>query len=276
MRRFVAIGLSILTITVGASSALAQPSIPLRIRGQSASGAIDLPGGVRADLILAFEEVVGLSSTSLRASARLVDPRDPALVARLPEGVTVPDAFPVVLRIAPTPSSALTFSGVVHLTLHTPNLHLDRATPMALLRAPDGGRFQDISQAEAAGSYRVCGSGGGFSEFLIVVDQRPTASEILAKFDGTRSLIATHAPSMPPAVAATLRRLLDEARALYDAGALAAAADKAKDLDTYAKDHSGTEIPDVWRAHEPGRINVAGLLRSQAKTLRFSLRRAGE
>jgi uncharacterized protein DUF6689 len=265
-------------LLLGATSALAQPSIPLRIQGKNARGTIDLPGGVRADLTLSFEHVVGLSSTALQASARLVDPHDPALVARLPEGglVTIPDAFPVLLRIAPSPSSALTFSGVVHLSLHTPNLHLDPATPMALFRAPDGGPFQDIALSEAEGSYRVCGSGGGFSEFLIVVDQRAAESPILAKFGAIQALITAQAPSMPPAVVAALRRLVNEARALHDAGALPAAADKAKELDKYVKDHSGTEIPDVWRAHDPGRINVAGLLRSQAKTLRFSLRRADE
>ena len=41
----------------------------------------------------------------------------------------------------------------------------------------------------------------------------------------------------------------------------------------YVKDHSGEEIPDVWRANCSPVVNVAGLLRSAADTLRFSLNR---
>jgi len=36
------------------------------------------------------------------------------------------------------------------------------------------------------------------------------------------------------------------------------------------KAHSGAEIPDVWRANDDA-VNVAGILRSRADTLRFSL-----
>ena len=39
------------------------------------------------------------------------------------------------------------------------------------------------------------------------------------------------------------------------------------------KAHSGEEIPDVWQAASPTVINVAGLLRSAADTLKFSLDR---
>jgi hypothetical protein len=38
------------------------------------------------------------------------------------------------------------------------------------------------------------------------------------------------------------------------------------------KARSGKSIPDVWRAHDGGRTNVAGLLRAAADTLKFSLR----
>ena len=41
----------------------------------------------------------------------------------------------------------------------------------------------------------------------------------------------------------------------------------------YVKAHSGEDIPDVWRANCSPLVNVAGLLRSGADTLRFSLDR---
>ena len=264
-----------LLLMLGASSALAQTPIPLSIAGKTARGSIDLPGGFRAELTIVFESVVGLSPAALQASARVVDPRDPALLARLPGAglVTVPDAFPVLLRIGPTRSSALSFSGVTHISLYTQNLHLDPGMPMALYRAPDGGTFRDIALSEAAGSYRVCGSSGGFSEFLIVVDQQPIAAFILAKFDALGAVVTTNAPSMPPAVVASLRSQLADARRLFLTGSADAASDKVKAFDSYVKQRSGAEIPDVWRANDPLRVNVAGDLRSLAKTLRFSLKR---
>jgi hypothetical protein len=272
MRYILAIGLA---LGLGAAEIQAQTSIPLHIRGSNAFGTIDLPGGVHADLTLSFEQVTNLTPTALAASARLVDPRDPALAARLPPGglITIPEAFPVLLRISPTRSSTLAFGGLVHVSLHTPNLHLDPDTPLALFRAPDGGRFQDIAAWEASGSYRVCGSGGSFSEFLIVVDRRPPRSPALTKLDALDGSVAAYADSMTPPVVAVLRQLLAEIRSLNDAGSLVAAEDKARELDRYVRAHSGREIPNVWRANEPGRVNVAGILRSQAKTLKFSLQR---
>jgi hypothetical protein len=46
-----------------------------------------------------------------------------------------------------------------------------------------------------------------------------------------------------------------------------------RDFSRYVKDHSGEEIPDVWRANCSPVVNVGGLLRSAADTLRFSLNR---
>jgi hypothetical protein len=266
-----------LVLMLGASSALAQATIPLRIRDRSAFGMVTLPGA-SAELHLRFERVAGLDAGALHASARLVDPRDPALAARLPPGglVTLPGSFPVLLRVSPPPRSALAFTGVVHVALHTPNLHLDRATPLALFRAQDGGPFEDVAEAEAAGSYRVCGSGGGFSEFVIAVDRRPAAAQAAAKLASLEASVAAYRAAMPPAVTAELLRRLAAVRARVEAGDLAGASESARLFERYVREHSGADIPDLWRAHDPGRVNVAGTLRSQAKTLRFSLRRAQE
>ena len=69
-----------------ASAALAQANIPLTISGDQATGTIQLPGGVGADLSITFEDVVGLNPTALGVSAALVDPLDPVLLARLGGG----------------------------------------------------------------------------------------------------------------------------------------------------------------------------------------------
>jgi hypothetical protein len=272
MRKTLTVGLFFM---VGASGALAQTPIPLTVLGNQAQGAIALPGGIGADLTITFEKVVGLTPSALDVSATVVNPLDPALLARLPGvlKVSVPNAFPVLLRIAPSATSVLTFEGVYAVSLHTYNLQLDRAVPLALCKAPDGGPFRDITQYEGRGSYRVDGGGGSFSEFLILVDLRPIDTIIADKFDALQGLLTNNAASMPLAVLNTLQSQLSQARSLYQSGLTAGAIGQMNAFSDYVRIYSGDPIPNVWRAQDPSRVNVAGLLRVGAGTLRFSLDR---
>ena len=166
------------------SDASAQTPIPLTISGREAKGSFQLPGGIAGDLSISFEEVVGLNEAALDASARLVAPSDGEILSRLPgPQVTVPAAFPVLIRIEPTPSSALTFAGVVSISIHTHNLVLEANSPLALYSGPVDGPLRDITRSVGVGSYRAGGSGGGFSEFMIVADTRPIDSIIAEKLD---------------------------------------------------------------------------------------------
>ena len=253
--------------------ASAQSHISLTVSGREATGIISLPGGVGAELTIAFEEVVGLNPSALDVSARLISPLDFAFLARLAGGgVALPVAFPVALRIEPSEGSALSFSGVVSVSLHTHNLHLLPAVPLALHSAHGGGAFKDITATEGVGSYRAGGTGGGFSEFAIVVDPRPIDSIINAKFAALESLLADHAASIPLAVHELLAEKLAQARAQHQGGQTVAAIGSMTAFGAIVRAHSGEEIPDVWRAHDP-RPNVAGLLRAGADTVKFSLAR---
>lgn len=256
-----------------APGVFAQASIPLTVSGNEATGVVQLPGGVGAELSIAFEQVVGLTPAALEVSAALVDPLDGAFLARLGGGglISLPVAFPVVVRIEPSPSSALSFSGTVAVSLYTHNLNLRPDVPLALHSASAGGSFRDIMRAEGIGSYRAGGTGGGFSEFAIVVDNRPIDTVIVAKFDAVQSLLDTHASVIPGAVAADLQARLSQARGAFQGGATLAAIGQVADFSNVVRSHSGA-IPDVWRAHDT-RANVAGLLRSGADTLKFSLTR---
>ena len=265
-----AIAAWVLGSAVGAS---AQANIPLTVSGREATGVIQLPGGVGADLSITFEDVVGLNPAALEVSASLVNPLDAVLLARLGgEGlITPPAAFPVVIRIEPSPASALSFAGTVAVSLHTHNLNLVPTVPLALHSASDGGAFRDIMRSEGIGSYRAGGTGGGFSEFVIVVDQRPIDSVISSKFEAVQTLLNAHAPSIPGAVLIGLQARLDQARTSYQAGATVAAIGEVTAFSDEVRANSGA-IPDVWRAHD-SRVNVAGVLRAAADTLKFSLTR---
>ena len=62
-----------------------------------------MPGGIEGELSISFEDVVGLNEDALDASARLVDPLDSGILSRLPgQNVSIPAAFPVVIRIEPS------------------------------------------------------------------------------------------------------------------------------------------------------------------------------
>jgi Family of unknown function (DUF6689) len=247
--------------------------VPLSVFGNQAQGAIRLPGGIGADLTITFERVVGLNPSALEVWASLVNPLDPALVGRLPLMVSVPTAFPVLVRVSPSASSMLSFAGVYTITFHTDNLRLDLLRPLSLLKSPEGGPFRDITRSEGIGSYRDDGSGGDFSEFLIALDFRPIDSVIAGKFDDLQTLLNENAASMQPDTFSTLQGFLSRARELYQSGAVAEAIVQMKAFSDYVKAHSGEEIPDVWRANCTPESNVGGQLRSAANTLRFSLDR---
>ncbi len=135
IRLSVYVRLAIAACVLGsAPGAFAQANIPLTVSGNQATGVIQLPGGIGADLSITFEDVVGLNPAALDVSAALVNPLDLILRARLGGGgqILPPIAFPVLIRIDPSPSSALTFSGTVNVSLHTHNLNLLPILPLGL------------------------------------------------------------------------------------------------------------------------------------------------
>lgn len=250
-------------------------SVALSISGNEALGTFDI-AGIGADLRIAFENVVGLNSSALDVTATLVNPVDPGLLSRLPTAgglVGIPVGYPVVVRISPSASSALTFEGAYTVSFHTHNLQLDPNVPFSLFKSSDGGPFKDITKSEGRGSYRDDGSGGDFSEFLIAVDLRPIDSVVAGKFDDVQALLNNNADTIAPDTLARLQANLSLARTLYQSGAIREAIVAMTAFSRYVKAHGGDEIPDVWRANCSPLINVAGLLRSGAETLRFSLDR---
>jgi hypothetical protein len=260
-----------LSVLVSAAAVSAQGIGNLTISGNQVTATVDLPG-ISADLALTFEQSVGLTAANLGLSAQLLDPHDLSLLSRLPSGVlvTLPAAFPVLVRVQPPPSGGLSFGGIYTLDLHTHNLQLTANCPLRLFSAPDGGPFDDITVNMGTGSYRVRGTKGSFSEFVIVADARPLAGAVSQKFDALSGLLSTYAAAIPGAVLDDLTHQLQTARAYYQAGDNVDAATTVNGFAATVQRNSGTGIPDVWRAS--GDLpNVAGRLRAAAGTLSFSL-----
>lgn len=261
-------------VAVGCALLLRVPAaadvVDLEIDGDTVTASLELPGGVGADLELVFEDVVGLSAASLGLDVELVDPLDPGLLSRLPGGISVPGAFPMLVRIEPPPTGPLTFSGVYSLNLHTHNLSYSESSPLRLFRAPLGGNFRDITEWMGQGSYRVRGSEGGFSEFMIVVDMRDLDVLIDRKFDGLEGLLDDVAGLMSGTAAADLSAILDAAYDAYGWGDLVQAIEEMESFEATVVALSPTDIPDTWRADGTLR-NAAGELRGAALTVRSSL-----
>ncbi len=268
MRRVRHFGLWVLLFSAFAAPARAVVITPV-INGNELTARIELAGGVAADLTVTFEQVVGLNASALSVTASLVDPLDAGLLARLPSGASIPAAFPVIVEIQPTAGSTLTFSGVYKLSLYTHNLNLQ--APLRLTRGPSNGPLADMTGFLEVGSVRAGGTGPGYSQFLIVLDARPLDPVIVGKFDALQATLTGYAGSMPPSVAAGLQQQLTAARNLFNAGDTNGAITAVAAFASSVKDQSGAAIPNVWQANNAGVINVAGLLRSAADTLKFSL-----
>ena len=268
--------LAIAAIFSAAPAILAQSPLPVTISGDTVTAKIQLTGGVAADLTIKFEQVVGLNPAALAFSAALINPNDPALLSRLPGAslVSIPGTFPVLLRIDPTASSNLSFSGIYSLELYTHNLTLTGNSPLRLYRSTGGGAFQDMTGFLQLGSVRAGGSGPGFSEFLIVADVRPVDPVIVGKFDSLQAILSANASSITPSVLQDLQTRLNSARSSYNSRNYAAAIGTITGFADRVKSKSGKDIPDVWQANSAD-VNVAGLLRAGADTLRFSLTAKG-
>lgn len=240
------------------------------VSGNSISITVSLPGGISADLKVKFEEVSGLTLANLGVSAQLVNPLDPALRARLPTGTVLP-ALPLLVRIEPPTTGSLSFTGVAEVDFHTTLLHYLPGTPLRLFSGPVGGPLEDITAAMGSGSYRASANKGGFSDFLIVADLRSVNQVIVSKFNRLEQRLDYYEGSMPGSIYDDLEESLEDARAAFNGGSTNAAIAEINDFLDLVEEHSGTDIPDVWRAARDV-YNVAGYLREDATTLRFSLK----
>jgi hypothetical protein len=234
--------------------------------GSTNSLSISLLG---TDVTLSFEDVTGLNLLSLGVSVQLINPLDPALRARLPAGAGF-SALPVLVRIEPPAWGGLSFRGVASIDIHTTLLPYLPASPLRIFSAPLGGQFRDITVDMGPGSYRARSTTGGFSEFLIALDLRSIDQVIATKAGALEDMLDDYEGTMPGSVYDDLEDRLETIQADIASHSWAAAVAEIDAFVDVVEDHSGTDIPNVWRAARD-RQNVAGYLRAGALTLRFSL-----
>lgn len=256
-------------LLLGSAGALAQ-SLPVSVNtsGNTATASIGNPINPLAELTLTFDDASNLDPASLGISAQLVDISDPSLLSRLPDlQLTRPDsALPLLVTVEPPANGGLRFRRTGRFELHTHALAYSLGSNYRVLKAPVGGQFQDTTEEIAPGSVRARSRYGGFSQFLVVADLRPTGTVVAAKIAALRARVAT----LPAAERPPFTTQLDAIERAVAGHAYADAIAGVDLISTRALDRAGNGLADEWRASHDA-DNQAGDLLAGAATLKFSL-----
>ena len=244
-------------------------SLPVAVTasGDSATVIVGNPAAPLLDLTLDFDDAQGLSPASLGVSANLVSVNSTALLARMPGSlVTVPAELPAMVSIEPPTLGGLAFDRRVHVDLHTHALPYTAGSRFRLFKAPLGGAFRDVTAAVEPGSVRTRGTTGGFSQFVVVLDLRPTDAVVDEKLDFLRG----QAGLLAATESAPLDALIDQVDQAVADGRFADAMAGVDALRARVSARAGLHIPQQWRATRDS-ANVAGELLAGLDTLAFSI-----
>lgn len=221
-----------------------------------------------ADVSLDFEDASNLTPSNLGVTAQLVNVVDNHLLARLPDlGLTnLTSALPLLLTIEPPVNGELSFRNTGRLEIHTHLLPYSAGSSLRVFKAPLLGPFRDVTDEIAKGSVRARTTYGGFSQFLILIDLRPTSTVIDEKIGWLRTKVAALPATEQPA----LTSFLDDAEASTEAGDFASALTVIDAFRNRVQARAGAFIPNEWRAAR-NVDNQVGDLIAGANTLRFSV-----
>jgi hypothetical protein len=260
----------------------AQATVVVTVSGNTANAAISL-GSYSAQVTIVFDSPINLTADNLNVTAQVVNPLDLAVIARLPLGVSIDPAFPVMITVEPvnnlwmflsgfespeTTAGNLLFLNNYQFEVHTSNLTYVPAGPYRLFKAPLTGNFDDVTDGVFSGSVRARGRGGAFSQFLVVSDSRMPLLVATGKIVALnlRILAATLSDLLRGDLVGLLAQVntaliaLDFATAILHLDALTAEIEA----------HAGIDIANIWRA-DRDLINDAGELESLTASLRFTL-----
>ena len=219
------------------------------------------------DMRLDFDDAEGLTPASLGIDADIVATAAGPLLARLGSGqVSIPSGLPVLLTVQPPTLGGLRFERRVHVEVHTHALPYTAGSRFRLFKAPLGGAFRDVTTAVEPGSVRTRGTTGGFSQFVVVYDLRPTDTVVAQKFAWLRDRV----DRLSPSEAGPLRGRLEDIEAAVAAGDWPAAASGIAAFRDRVATRAGVQIPETWSA-DGSTANHAGELLAGLDTLEFSI-----
>ena len=255
-----------------AAPAAAQTLDVTGLDADAVEATVTLPTGQSADLTVRFEAATNLTPETLGVAVRALGATETGLLARLPAGspgtIAPASGLPLLITVSPEPGFA--FDGLAEVELYTTDLKFAAGSPLRMFKAEDGGAFRDITTMNAGGSYRSRGSTGKFSEFLIVTDLRAPAVVLEQKAARLDGLIADARGAGGDALADALAGDLAGVRAAAADGRYADAITGADALADRAEAAGASgALPNTYTPN--GAQNLAGQIRAEALTLRFTL-----
>lgn len=280
-------GLALVGALLMARAPEASAQVEVTVDGDTAYATISLTDDnnvtYEADVTIVFDTPLNLSAQSLNLTAELVDPQNNS---RLPPGVSIDPAFPMMITVEPvnlpwlfasgfdgneTGAGSLSFVNTYEFEVHTHDLAYEPGSEYRLFKAPLGGDFTDITDDVLSGSVRARGRHGAFSQFMVVHD--PRYQGILGGV-ALEKLLALNVRILAAAIDDLLRGdllgLLAQVNTLLVLGLIGPALDVLDSLIANLEAHAGVDIPNVWRA-ERDVTNDAGEMLSLAYSLRFSI-----
>lgn len=235
---------------------------------------VDGPNTYTADFELEFHDPQNLTVACVGIDADVLDAIEIAdIESRLPDPVnqSIDPAFPVRVTVEPPIACGLQFDDDVDVEFDTPDLVYAPFSPYRLMKGPVGGPFRDITAAVVAGSVRSRGSGGSFSEFVMVVDALQDHDA-----DANQAYDAIEARIDDPAISLTAQLTLQTdvalSRAAYDASNYAQAIALLDDLDLHCGMLGGPALPNVWRSARD-LVNAEGEIVTLSGNIKFALGR---
>ena len=269
-----------LTLLLADLAALAgePPLVVTIVDGRKAKAEINLPrpgsGSYRASFELEFHNPVNLSVACVGISTDVLDASEIAdIESRLPDpgNQNIDPAFPVRVTVEPPNACGLEFEDEVHIDFDTPELVYAGFSPYRMMKAPIGGAFHDLTALVEAGSVRVRGSGGTFSEFVMVKDlNQDYASEAGAAFAVLETRLLDQA--IGPTAKATLETDASVSRAAFLAGDFTQAIARLTDLTDHCGTLGGAALPNRWRSARD-LANAEGEIVGMTDNLKFLLGR---
>jgi hypothetical protein len=243
-------------------------SLPVQVSVATNSATVRIGNSLSplADLSLRFDQASGITAANLGISAQTVSLQDPVLLARLPSLASLQSALPLLVTIEPPVSGSLVQRRVTHVELHTHALSYVAGSRLRLFKAQLNGPFRDITNSIEPGSVRTRGTTPGWSQFLVLLDLRPTADVIGEKF----SYLHAEVNKLPAIEANPLRAYLTSAEAAVADGRFDDAMVAMDGFKARVAARAGTHIPDTWRSRRDV-YNSAGELLAGAHTLVFSI-----
>jgi hypothetical protein len=196
---------------------------------------------------------------------------------RLPHGLghgntqVIDPAFPVRVTVEPPAGCGLAFNDQYEVSLDTADLVYTPPSKYRLMKAPLGQNFQYVTGDVTSGSVRSRGSSGGFSEFVMVLDNGQLYSiDCETEYDTLQTRL--DAAQMSPTARQSLQIDLARSRAAYDARNYADAIAMLAVFDGHCVEFGGSGLPNRWRSTRD-LDNVEGDMVGRTDNLRFMMGR---